>query len=553
MQSNGDVGAEALAARLGGHPLSLSQAGRYIFETQISIEKYVISFDKLFTTHQVSNGSIDTTFEISYNAMKTKNPNAAYLLQLWGFLDNSDLWYEFFSGVFSPDPSVYDISGEEISVPTGDTGMRRFLNKICQDEHVYNEAIRSLHEFSFTRRNTNMNSNSLHPVIHHWVRHSMPTNDVQSTQIAAIEVCGRTVFQVQLQSAQFGAILQRINPHADQCLRSVSKETTWVYEAWLGLRGLSWLAWLNNNDSVPLMLLRLAVNGCMETYGPKAPSTIRSRFQLAACLSRREEVHFLEEAMAILEDLLQLDPWKQHTLHCGRLTGNIYKQQGKLHEAIECFSQCIKDMKEVNKMDNFTEGIVLLDITRCYLDLELRQDAKAEGCRALALFEKAVGHEHGYTAEAAQIMGILHDLDGAPDLAKPFIYRAILIAGKIYGSSHRFTLYTASVLYKLSLLPSTDWRYQGEKTLRTWKGILSVVRIAVQSLSRPSLSGYKGMMIVEGAIMRENWRTALQGIPQLRLLRSREESAGQEESAMAIEQRTKERSFFRRLKFSRKR
>ena len=47
---------------------------------------------------------------------------------------------------------------------------------------------------------------------------------------------------------------------------------------------------------------------------------------IPACLSRREEARFLEEAMAILEDLPQLDPGKQYTSHCARLTGNIYKQ-----------------------------------------------------------------------------------------------------------------------------------------------------------------------------------------------------------------------------------
>lgn len=79
------------------------------------------------------------------------------------------------------------------------------------------------------------------------------------------------------------------------------------------------------------------------------------------------------------------------------------------------------------------------------------------------MFEEAVGHEHSYTAEAAQTMGILHDLDGKPDLEKPFIYRALVTAGKIYGSSHQFTLYTSPLLYILSLLPSTDRWYQEER------------------------------------------------------------------------------------------
>jgi hypothetical protein len=35
-----------------------------------------------------------TTFQISYDAVRAPSPMAFELLSLWGFLDNSDVWWE---------------------------------------------------------------------------------------------------------------------------------------------------------------------------------------------------------------------------------------------------------------------------------------------------------------------------------------------------------------------------------------------------------------------------------------------------------------------------
>ncbi len=97
---NADTYVEAgiIVKRLHGLPLALAQAGAYIYEMGITPKKYPESCEA--RTHDImtqnndityANGSIMATFQISYDAVRARNPMAFELLSLWGFLDNSDV------------------------------------------------------------------------------------------------------------------------------------------------------------------------------------------------------------------------------------------------------------------------------------------------------------------------------------------------------------------------------------------------------------------------------------------------------------------------------
>lgn len=79
-----------LATRLGCLPLALVQAGKYIRETGTSCPKYLelyeISWSRLLAEvpylRDYANGSIQTTWIISYERIRQDNPSAAKFLQL---------------------------------------------------------------------------------------------------------------------------------------------------------------------------------------------------------------------------------------------------------------------------------------------------------------------------------------------------------------------------------------------------------------------------------------------------------------------------------------
>ena len=96
--------AAVLVERLQGFPLAIAQAGAYIYEMGITPKKYLNSYeartrDILTQNNNITyaNGSIMATLQISFDAVKARNPSAFKLLTLWGFLDNSDVWWELFN------------------------------------------------------------------------------------------------------------------------------------------------------------------------------------------------------------------------------------------------------------------------------------------------------------------------------------------------------------------------------------------------------------------------------------------------------------------------
>ena len=96
---------DQLIKRLGYLPLALVQAGKYMRESGTSCLKYLELYESSWVRQvaevpqlrDYENGSIQTTWTISYRRVEYANPTAAKLLQLWTYLDHQDVWYEMFS------------------------------------------------------------------------------------------------------------------------------------------------------------------------------------------------------------------------------------------------------------------------------------------------------------------------------------------------------------------------------------------------------------------------------------------------------------------------
>ena len=74
--------------------------------------------------------TIITTWQISYDELKNNNEEAARLLQLWGYLDNQELWFE-----------LLQWSGYKESAPG-------WLQKLTADKFNFRETIDILSDYS---------------------------------------------------------------------------------------------------------------------------------------------------------------------------------------------------------------------------------------------------------------------------------------------------------------------------------------------------------------------------------------------------------------------
>lgn len=93
-----------LAQRLDGLPLALSTAGTYLSQTADSFGHYLQQYDNSWDDlNEYSHGLFDyedrtlySTWNLSLTQVRNQDTAAAELLRLIAYLDNQDLWYEFF-------------------------------------------------------------------------------------------------------------------------------------------------------------------------------------------------------------------------------------------------------------------------------------------------------------------------------------------------------------------------------------------------------------------------------------------------------------------------
>lgn len=94
--------ATLLVEKLGYLPLAIDQAGAYVAARVIPLEKYLeiyeINFRGVFSEKPSSSvwsygdRSVFTTWEISFQAIKSENEEAADFLLLCSFLSNESIW-----------------------------------------------------------------------------------------------------------------------------------------------------------------------------------------------------------------------------------------------------------------------------------------------------------------------------------------------------------------------------------------------------------------------------------------------------------------------------
>jgi hypothetical protein len=87
--------ADAIIKELGCLPLAIEQAGAYIWAQGSALAEYLLEYKSNFQSVTESrpeglegNATVYTTWQISLDAIKRENGQAAELLHLYGFLSN---------------------------------------------------------------------------------------------------------------------------------------------------------------------------------------------------------------------------------------------------------------------------------------------------------------------------------------------------------------------------------------------------------------------------------------------------------------------------------
>ena len=464
------TGAKALVESLNGLPLALSQAGSFMGECGISAKKYLEIYQRqakgiLARQPQLSsysNGSIMTTWEISLEAVLKKNPIAALLLQLWGFLDNYDLSYDHLKTAIegkntiaiegSPIPSpVLENEDSETengfqSVSASEKNTDGWVTRLAEDELLFSNCIASLREFSLIQRKQDADAFTIHPLVHEWIRQRLSVADWNEYLTVASVILGRAVPLAHW--PQSWVAMRRVRPHADHVKALLASTKEMLPEAAVGFHGLAILYFDSGLYAEAGPFYERAAKGFAQLLGPEHEKAVRAwhdRGLVFRELRQYEECRKLWEWTMTTSTRVQ-GPESMTSLRATDDMGRLAILEGDLERA-ETFLQLALQ----RKTDALgAEDLITIDTERQLAIVAYRagrlKRAKELGQHVLRVWERELGADHVWTLLAVADLAAVYLAEGHPEKSEVFFHRAVSGLEAALGSIHQHTLHARAGL-----------------------------------------------------------------------------------------------------------
>ncbi|RSL52708.1 hypothetical protein CEP53_007989 [Fusarium sp. AF-6] len=188
-----------LSRMLNCHPLSLRLATSVISSYHLSVRQYVEKWRARQLYHEYpTNMALVRSLELSFEELEKSNPTAAKLLMLFGYLDHRDLW-------------------ADLCLNATDDDLPAWLREIGSSRcfHGYYASMRNL---SFVEAKLHGRKKDqayeVHPAIHEFARWKAKENEEEYVRTAISLVAAKVPRST---DKDFLEIVQRLEPHADQC------------------------------------------------------------------------------------------------------------------------------------------------------------------------------------------------------------------------------------------------------------------------------------------------------------------------------------------------
>ncbi|KAG4431661.1 hypothetical protein IFR05_012864, partial [Cadophora sp. M221] len=198
-----------LAKELDGFPLALATAGAYLNQTARSFSDYLRLYKESWarlmeTSPELSSyedRTLYSTWRISFDNVRQRNPLSANLLRLWAYFDNQDLWLEL-------------LQHDECDSP-------EWLRELTKDELSFDGAIRALSNYglvevaTFSQESTESKGYNIHGCVHSWTIYAL--NQEWDYDLASLAVKFVGAHIPKETNNQPWTIQRRLLPHAARC------------------------------------------------------------------------------------------------------------------------------------------------------------------------------------------------------------------------------------------------------------------------------------------------------------------------------------------------
>ena len=477
------VGAAIIVERLHGLPLALAQAGAYIYEMGITPKKYLESYEA--RTHDImtqkndityANGSIMATFQVSFDAVRARNPMAFKLLTLWAFLDNSDVWWELLNLAWQCKAgfaeSESDLQSPEVgSQRTGsdldsETKIGEWLTELAKDEMLFNKAIHTLREFYFVRRNAASDNFSIHPVVHQWLRQRLDSESWHANLNTVISLLGRSVPYAHFHEPWI--LQRRLAAHVDCCLELLQKAKGDKIDSPEGFQGLAVLMFDQGAFERAEGLYRKAGEGWSRRCGSDYWQTRRAYHDLGLAyrtLGKYDKTEALWKRL--LDDCFRTEGTALTQGSCRLLDdlGRLFTMTKRYEEAETNFQKALAGREDHVRNGvrgapgeplTFDPELGAADTCRQYGILKRAQgkveDAEALHRRSLNIFKRMLGPNHTWTLLSIADLGDISLARGQLEAAEGLFMSALGGMEEHLGKSHNYTVKIYQDLGELLLM-----------------------------------------------------------------------------------------------------
>lgn len=413
----------ALLERLSGLPLALTQAGAFIRQSGISIAEYIESYDITWKElieeqHELrsleyAQRSLLTTWTVSYDQVKRQRKEASRLLQLWSFLDHSDLWYELVACAKEIEP--------EINVP-------EWLLLFARSKVKYYSAVAILVKYSLANSKSETRSHSMHPVLHAWCRDfTLSTDDRSAFQVIAATVVGKMM--PWNEANEHWKLRKRLLPHGQRCLDEIVQAKDHATELISAptLYCLASLFFSQEKFRAAEQVYDRVLIRTERVFGPEALLTLKTISDMASLYLKidhlaKSETMF-DRALKGFEKTLGSE--HHLTLDTIHNLGGLYKNQNKFLEAEKLWERALagyaknfgpghrRTMNTVGKL-----GIL-------YVEQHKFTEAERAFKRALANTMNQLEALHPSTLEAVSNLGMLYGEQGRLTEAEEMLEQAV--------------------------------------------------------------------------------------------------------------------------------
>ncbi|KAJ6062016.1 TPR repeat protein [Penicillium canescens] len=393
-----DPHAKCLVKRLAGLPLALATAGAYLQRSPFSIERYLQEYEKRWNIDprrptkllEYQDRTFYTTWNLSYDRLKTEDLDAARLLKLLAYFDNENLWHELFYGGLS------DTSPD-------------WLHRVISDDLDFNGTMNILTEYCFIEFQPTSESWSMHNCVHDWTSAALNKKfepELYWYVVKCIDVHIDDVDETYLQSTQYS----RLAAHG----------TRIALERFLREGGI--------DRSAPEQLSAFSRISILLQHQIELVPAERILLQI---LSRKEK---------------ELGPTQISTLETARRLGLLYSNRGKLREAEQMLLRVIVELDKGLGSDHSSTLRAINDLGDLYLEQGKPDEAEKLYIRALSECEKVLGPGHTSTIRTIDNLGKLYAVRGKTKEAKEMFSQALAGYKRVLGPDHTSVLHTTNKL-----------------------------------------------------------------------------------------------------------